>query len=33
VEPVTAVRQAGGTISGTGVLGGTVSDVPAFFGT
>ncbi|MFB7222579.1 tannase/feruloyl esterase family alpha/beta hydrolase [Streptomyces sp. NPDC056227] len=30
VESVTAVRQAGGTIDGTGVLGGTVSGVPAF---
>ncbi|RVU27661.1 tannase/feruloyl esterase family alpha/beta hydrolase [Streptomyces antnestii] len=30
VESVTAVRQAGGTIHGTGILGGTVDDVPAF---
>ncbi|MFF0160425.1 tannase/feruloyl esterase family alpha/beta hydrolase [Streptomyces sp. NPDC005263] len=30
VESVTAVRQAGGTITGTGVLQGSVSDVPAF---
>ncbi|GCB51987.1 tannase/feruloyl esterase family alpha/beta hydrolase [Streptomyces sp. NL15-2K] len=30
VESVTAVSQAGGTIIGTGVLGGTVSGVPAY---
>lgn len=30
VESVTAVRQAGGTIHGTGLLGGEVSGVPAF---
>jgi feruloyl esterase len=30
VESVTAVRQAGGTIQGTGILGGSVSGVPAF---
>ncbi|MGW2103651.1 DUF6351 family protein [Streptomyces olivaceoviridis] len=30
VESVTAVRQEGGTIHGTGILGGVVSDVPAF---
>ncbi|MFE2541668.1 tannase/feruloyl esterase family alpha/beta hydrolase [Actinacidiphila glaucinigra] len=30
VESVTAVRQAGGTINGTGLLQGTVSGVPAF---
>ncbi|MYW62506.1 tannase/feruloyl esterase family alpha/beta hydrolase [Streptomyces sp. SID8379] len=30
VESVTAVRQAGGTIHGTGILGGDVSGVPAF---
>ncbi|MFI0241375.1 tannase/feruloyl esterase family alpha/beta hydrolase [Streptomyces sp. NPDC016845] len=30
VESVTAVRQAGGTIQGTGLLGGEVSGVPAF---
>jgi feruloyl esterase len=30
VESVTAVRRAGGTIDGTGVLGGEVTDVPAF---
>lgn len=30
VESVTAVRQAGGTIHGTGLLGGDVSGVPAF---
>ncbi|MFF1605291.1 tannase/feruloyl esterase family alpha/beta hydrolase [Streptomyces mirabilis] len=30
VESVTAVRQAGGTIIGTGVLGGSVSGVPAY---
>src|SRR5689334_19765174 len=30
VESVTAVRQAGGTVIGTGTLGGTVEDVPAF---
>ncbi|MBY8882921.1 DUF6351 family protein [Actinacidiphila acidipaludis] len=30
VESVTAVRQAGGTIHGTGILGGTVDGVPAF---
>ncbi|MGR6968303.1 tannase/feruloyl esterase family alpha/beta hydrolase [Streptomyces cynarae] len=30
VESVTAVRQEGGTIQGTGVLQGTVTDVPAF---
>ncbi|MGP4045955.1 tannase/feruloyl esterase family alpha/beta hydrolase [Streptomyces sp. 2A115] len=30
VESVTAVSQAGGTINGTGVLGGTVSGVPAY---
>ncbi|MEU0835202.1 tannase/feruloyl esterase family alpha/beta hydrolase [Streptomyces sp. NPDC005969] len=30
VESVTAVRQVGGTIDGTGILGGTVSGVPAF---
>ncbi|MFJ8361951.1 tannase/feruloyl esterase family alpha/beta hydrolase [Streptomyces sp. NPDC093984] len=30
VQSVTAVRQEGGTIQGTGVLQGTVTDVPAF---
>ncbi|MCQ4207973.1 tannase/feruloyl esterase family alpha/beta hydrolase [Streptomyces longispororuber] len=30
VESVTAVRQAGGTVHGTGLLGGEVSGVPAF---
>ncbi|WP_406468086.1 tannase/feruloyl esterase family alpha/beta hydrolase [Streptomyces sp. NBC_01594] len=30
VESVTAVRQAGGTVNGTGILGGTVTDVPAY---
>ncbi|MBM9503212.1 tannase/feruloyl esterase family alpha/beta hydrolase [Actinacidiphila acididurans] len=30
VESVTAVRRAGGTINGTGILQGTVTDVPAF---
>ncbi|MEV7077884.1 tannase/feruloyl esterase family alpha/beta hydrolase [Streptomyces sp. NPDC093516] len=30
VESVTAVRQAGGTIKGTGLLGGEVNGVPAF---
>lgn len=30
VESVTAVRQAGGTIQGTGILQGTVTGVPAF---
>jgi Tannase and feruloyl esterase len=30
VESVTAVRQAGGTVNGTGTLGGTVEDVPAY---
>ncbi|MFF8381239.1 tannase/feruloyl esterase family alpha/beta hydrolase [Streptomyces sp. NPDC015661] len=30
VESVTAVRQAGGTIHGSGILQGTVTDVPAF---
>ncbi|MET7699563.1 tannase/feruloyl esterase family alpha/beta hydrolase [Streptomyces sp. NPDC005485] len=30
VEAVTAVSQTGGTITGTGVLGGTVSGVPAY---
>ncbi|MEE4545831.1 tannase/feruloyl esterase family alpha/beta hydrolase [Streptomyces sp. V4-01] len=30
VESVTAARQAGGTIQGTGVLGGSVTGVPAF---
>ncbi|UXY17907.1 tannase/feruloyl esterase family alpha/beta hydrolase [Streptomyces cynarae] len=30
VESVTALRQEGGTIQGTGVLQGTVTDVPAF---
>ncbi|MFD8215950.1 tannase/feruloyl esterase family alpha/beta hydrolase [Streptomyces sp. NPDC059697] len=30
VDSVTAVRQAGGTITGTGALGGTVSGVPAY---
>ncbi|MFH8625894.1 tannase/feruloyl esterase family alpha/beta hydrolase [Streptomyces vietnamensis] len=30
VESVTAVRQAGGTIDGTGILEGTVTGVPAF---
>ncbi|MEV0175513.1 DUF6351 family protein [Streptomyces sp. NPDC050803] len=30
VESVTAVRQPGGTITGTGLLQGTVTDVPAF---
>jgi hypothetical protein len=30
VESVTAVSQTGGTITGTGVLGGTVSGVPAY---
>ncbi|MFF4836410.1 tannase/feruloyl esterase family alpha/beta hydrolase [Streptomyces sp. NPDC001315] len=30
VESVTAVRQAGGTIHGSGILGGDVSGVPAF---
>ncbi|MCL2732096.1 MAG: tannase/feruloyl esterase family alpha/beta hydrolase [Actinomycetia bacterium] len=30
VESVTAVRQEGGTIDGTGTLGGTVAGVPAF---
>lgn len=30
VASVTAVRQAGGTIKGTGILEGTVTDVPAF---
>ncbi|MFB7504955.1 tannase/feruloyl esterase family alpha/beta hydrolase [Streptomyces broussonetiae] len=30
VESVTAVRQAGGTIHGTGILGGDVFNVPAF---
>ncbi|KUN18381.1 tannase [Streptomyces antibioticus] len=30
VESVTAVQQAGGTIQGTGILQGTVTDVPAY---
>ncbi|MGW7255287.1 tannase/feruloyl esterase family alpha/beta hydrolase [Streptomyces sp. NPDC054834] len=30
VESVTAVHQAGGTVHGTGILGGTVTDVPAY---
>ncbi|MEU6553238.1 tannase/feruloyl esterase family alpha/beta hydrolase [Streptomyces sp. NPDC046915] len=30
VESVTAVRQAGGTVHGTGILGGTVTGVPAY---
>ncbi|MFF4015912.1 tannase/feruloyl esterase family alpha/beta hydrolase [Streptomyces sp. NPDC001843] len=30
VESVTAIRQAGGTIHGTGILGGTVTDVPSY---
>ncbi|MFJ4844625.1 MULTISPECIES: tannase/feruloyl esterase family alpha/beta hydrolase [unclassified Streptomyces] len=30
VESATAVRQEGGTVHGTGVLGGTVTDVPAY---
>ncbi|MFE9252474.1 tannase/feruloyl esterase family alpha/beta hydrolase [Streptomyces sp. NPDC007088] len=30
VESVTATRQAGGTVNGTGVLGGQVLDVPAY---
>ncbi|MFG2133953.1 tannase/feruloyl esterase family alpha/beta hydrolase [Streptomyces sp. NPDC048751] len=30
VESVTAVRQAGGTVQGTGILGGTVTGVPSF---
>ncbi|MET9496272.1 tannase/feruloyl esterase family alpha/beta hydrolase [Streptomyces sp. NPDC006552] len=30
IESVTAVRQAGGTVKGTGLLGGEVSGVPAF---
>ncbi|SEO96663.1 DUF6351 family protein [Actinacidiphila rubida] len=30
VESVTAVRQAGGTVQGTGILGGTAYDVPAY---
>jgi len=30
VESVTAVSQPGGTVKGTGILGGTVSDVPSY---
>lgn len=30
VESVTAVRQPGGTVNGTGILGGSVTDVPAY---